>query len=37
MIDFPLFAHLMMWGFVAMVIIFNVFKWGHDKEHGKRK
>lgn len=32
MIDFPLFSLLMMFALVATVIVFNVFKWGHDKE-----
>ena len=32
MIDFPILAHLLMWAFVAAMVIFNVFKWGHDKE-----
>jgi hypothetical protein len=32
MIDFALFSLLMMFAFVAATIVFNVFKWGHDKE-----
>lgn len=35
MIDFPLLALLLMFGFVAMTIIFNVFKWGYNKENKK--
>jgi len=42
MIDFPLLAHLIMWGLVALVIISDVFKWGYDKEkrgerYGKKR
>ena len=33
MIDFKLLSLLLMGAFVAMTFIFNVFKWGHDKEH----
>ena len=32
MIDFPTLSLILMFAFVGMVIIFNVFKWGHDKE-----
>lgn len=32
MIDFPTFSYIMMFGFVAFMIVASVFKWGHDKE-----
>ena len=32
MIDFPLITLILMFAFVAMTTIFNVFKWGHNKE-----
>lgn len=32
MIDFPLLSFILMCGFVLMVVVFQVFKWGHDKE-----
>ena len=32
MIDFPVLSLILMFAFVGMVIMFNVFKWGHDKE-----
>lgn len=32
MIDFPILAHLIMWGFVALVVIMKVFNWGYEKE-----
>ena len=30
--DFGLFCLLVMFGFAGFMIIFNTFKWGHDKE-----
>lgn len=30
--DFGLFCLLVMFGFVGFMIVFNLFKWGHDKE-----
>jgi len=32
MIDFPIFSFIMMFGFVAFMIVGSVFKWGYDKE-----
>ena len=32
MIDFPLLSFMLMCAFVLMVVVFQVFKWGHDKE-----
>lgn len=32
MIDFGLLSLLLMFGFVALVVIFKVFKWGHNQE-----
>ena len=32
MIDFPILSLILMFAFIGMVIVFRVFKWGHDKE-----
>ena len=32
MIDFPIFSLILMFGFVGLVMVLKIFKWGYEKE-----